>query len=195
MTGSRGVRSALEADLDRSAEALALAFEDYPWTRWVLPEDGYEGRLRAVQRLYLGHALEHGIVLVDVDDGRVVNGVVAALPADAPPPSPDVLATVVALHGDRIDRLQPSAALGHDWSIETLGVRPGLRGRGLGGLLVRRVLAAVADRGGGAVHLQTSDERNVRLYARHGFAVVAEASPVDGPPTWTMSRPSAPIVR
>ncbi len=195
MTGPAGVRSAAEADLDPAAEVLALAFEDYAWTRWVLPEDGYEGRLRAVQRLYLGHALEHGIVLVGVDRRGTVDGVVAALPADAPPPSADVLASVVELHGDRIDRLQPSAALEHDWSIETLGVRPDVRGRGLGGLLVRQVLGAVADHDGGTVHLQTSDERNVRLYERHGFAVVAETAPVDGPPTWTLTRRSAPVVR
>lgn len=64
------IRIADSSDLDAAARVLAAAFDAYPWTRWLIPHDGYANRLEQIQRLYLSHALEHGIVLVDDDLAR-----------------------------------------------------------------------------------------------------------------------------
>lgn len=179
---STTVRPCTPADLETAADTLAAAFADYPWTRYVVPEEDYATRLRALQRLYLAHALQHGVVGV-VDDG---SGVVAMLPHDAPDPDDTTLQQVVALHGDRLDRLARPTPPHEDWVLETVGVRPDAQGRGVGAALLRYGLAEAARRGARAVRLETSSDRNVRLYERHGFRTTDRGDRPDGPPVWTM---------
>lgn len=176
------VQHAQSADLAAAADTLTAAFEHYPWTRYVLPEDDYLGRLRALQHLYLGYACEHGIVAVAGD----IEGVIALLPPDAPYPSLAMVEEVVALHGDRIDRLEQAPPPEGAWRLETLGVRPEHQGRGIASALIHFALLEVRALGGRAVALDTSDPRNVRLYERHGFQVTAQADSGDGPPVWKM---------
>lgn len=185
------VRRAAAADLDAAARVLAAAFDDYPWTRWSIPEDGYAGRLERLQRLYLGYALDHGMVLVDEE----VRAVAAFLPPDVPPPSEEMQKQVAELHGPRLSALA-SASLPepppHSWNLATLGVHPDHQGGGLGSRLTAAGLAVVdADpAASGGTALETSDERNVRLYRRLGFTVTAETVITDGPTVYSMSRPS-----
>ncbi|MDO3403080.1 GNAT family N-acetyltransferase [Mycolicibacterium neoaurum] len=188
---SHRIKRAAATDLEASAATLAAAFDSYPWTRWSIPQDGYAERLERLQRLYLEFALQHGIVLV-ADE---VRGVLALLPPDAPEPPPDFQQQVADLHGDRLEVLgqvdipaQPENA----WNLATLGVHPDSQGRGLGGALVEAGLAAVStvDAAAGTA-LETSDERNVRLYERSGFTVTATTSIPDGPVVYSMFRPAA----
>ena len=180
------IRPATATDHDAAAATVAAAFDPYPWTRWAIPQDGYPDRLYRLQRLYLGYALDAGIVLVD-DDLRAV---IALLPPDAPEPAPDMQREVAALHGDRVNALaatnvppQPDGA----WNLATVGVHPDNQGAGLGGATVEAGLAAV---GGAAVALETSDERNVRLYERAGFEVTAITRIEQGPVVYSMLRPA-----
>ncbi|NEA84721.1 GNAT family N-acetyltransferase [Streptomyces sp. SID7958] len=178
-------RLATPDDLEPAADVLAAAFHDYPWTRYVVPEEDYAARLRGLQRLYLAHALEHGILVVSGDH----DGVIALLPSDAPAPAADVVARIVELHGDRVERLGSAAteAAGEEtWTLETLGVRAEARGRGVGSALIARSLRLATERGAAAVRLETSDERNVRLYERHGFHVSRHVERQEAPPVWHM---------
>lgn len=181
-------RPASPPDVPAAARVLAAAFADYPWTRWTVPADDHERRLEELQALYLAHALEVGVVLVD--DASEVRAVVALLPPDAPEPAPAVQERVVALHGDRLAVLADVAlppAPDDAWTLATLGVHPDHRGAGLGTALAEAGLAAAAERGATAVALETSDERNVRLYERLGFAVTARTELADGPVVWSMT--------
>ncbi|MFS0712533.1 GNAT family N-acetyltransferase [Microbacterium sp. 2P01SA-2] len=179
-------RLAAENELDAAADALAAAFENYAWTRHVIPEDDYAWRLRELQLVYLWHAHAHGFVGIT---GRA-DGVIAVLPLDAPEPAPGVVDRVVQLHGDRLGRLGDATSEpgGPDaWRIETVGVVPARQGRGLASDLIRFALAEGARRGADRFALDTSDERNVRLYERHGFSVVSRVEPPEAPPVWSMS--------
>ncbi len=179
------VRLAAPNDIAVAAETLAAAFLDYPWTRYVIPEAGYASRLHALQELYLGHALKHGIVAVTHD----LSGVAALLPSEAPEPEPLVIEQILALHGDRFDRLSAEKSGEQDsssWSLETLGVHPGSQGQGFGGLLIQFVLDEARLRGAQAMYLETSDDRNVHLYDLFGFKVIHQTEPSDGPPVWAM---------
>lgn len=176
------VRHAQPADLAAAADTLTAAFEHYPWTRHVLPGRDYLARLRALQHLYLGYACEHGIVAVTEDS----DGVIALLPPHAPDPAPAMVEEVVALHGDRIDRLDQAPPPEGAWQLETLGVRPEHQGRGIASALIHFALSEVRARGGRAVALDTSDPRNVRLYERHGFYITAHTESGDDPPVWKM---------
>jgi len=183
------IRPALDTELDTAAQVLAAAFDTYPWTRWVLPEDGYAQRLEEVQRLYLHHALAHGIVLVD----ERLRAAAAFLPPDAPAPAPHVQERIAELHGARLTALAdlslPAPPPG-SWTLETVGVHPDHRGVGLGTAVTAYGLAML-DRRRVPVALETSDERNVRLYRRLGFTVTATTTIPDGPVVHSMHRPAS----
>ena len=183
---SHRIRRASSSDLDSAARVLATAFATYPWTRWVLPEDGYAERLEEVQRLYLAHALECGVVLVDED----VHAVAAFLPPDAPAPTEQTQQRVAELHGSRMAALSGLSlpdAPARSWTLETVGVDATHQGEGLGTAVISAGLAMI-DRRGAPVALETSDARNVRLYQRLGFTTVATTTIPDGPVVYSMSR-------
>ncbi|WP_255310699.1 GNAT family N-acetyltransferase [Streptomyces viridosporus] len=175
-------RLATIEDLAPAEETLTVAFMDYPWTRWVIPEDDYAKRLRRLQGLYLRHALRHGVVFVT--QGHA--GAAALLPPDAADPSKSTMEQIIALHGERIGRLTDSPSAARAWTLETLGVRPSHRGRGLGSALIAHALRDVSRRGAKEVRLETSDARNVRLYERHGFQVTGCTDSDGGPTVWAM---------
>ncbi|PFG36717.1 acetyltransferase (GNAT) family protein [Flavimobilis soli] len=184
-------RLATLADVPAAARTLALAFADYPWTRWSVPAEDHDARLEELQALYLAHAVGWGVVLVD----DAVTAVAAVLPPDAPAPSDEVQARVAELHGDRLERLlgvaKPERPEGA-WDFATLGVRPDRRGAGLGSAVLTDALTLVAERAPDApVALETSDVRNVRLYEGHGFAVTAHTDVPDGPDVFSMVRAPA----
>jgi ribosomal protein S18 acetylase RimI-like enzyme len=184
------VRSATVGDLPQAARTLALAFDPYPWTRWSVPADHYEARLEELQSLYLKHALCHGLVLVDEE----VRGVGAFLPPGTAEPGEDTQARIAELLGDRLESVMglqlPSLSTGA-WTLATLGVHPGSAGKGLGSAIISEGLRQI--RGLGAVRLETSDERNVQLYERHGFAVTATTHIPGGPSVYSMCRDLPPL--
>lgn len=74
------------------------------------------------------------------------------------------------------------------WVLVFLGVEPSRQGRGLGGVLIRPVLAR-ADAEGVPCYLDSSNERNLTFYQRHGFRVAARGDvPKGGPTIWGMLR-------
>ena len=78
------------------------------------------------------------------------------------------------------------------WYLATLGTAVAQQGKGVGGALMRPVLEH-CDREGIPCYLESSKERNVPFYRRHGFEVVREVPlPGDGPPIWTMWREPQP---
>ncbi|QEU83758.1 GNAT family N-acetyltransferase [Streptomyces viridosporus] len=176
-------RLATIEDLAPAVETLTIAFMNYPWTRWVIPEDDYAKRLRGLQGLYLRHALQHGVVFVT--QGHA--GAAALLPPNAAEPSKSTVEQIIALHGERIGRLTDSQSATGAWTLETLGVRPSHQGRGLGSALIAHALHDVSRRGAKEVRLETSDARNVRLYERHGFQVMSRTDSGGGPAVWAMN--------
>lgn len=184
------VRRATSSDLDSAAQTLASAFDTYAWTRWALPNDGYSIRLEEVQRLYLAHALEHGLVLVDEN----VHAVAAFLPPDAPAPTERIRKRLTTLYGSRLTSLEqlelPDSPAG-SWRLETVGVDPSYQGTGLGTAVIAGGLTQI-DKRGDPVALETSDERNVRLYRRLGFISTATTALPDAPIVYSMYRPAHP---
>jgi ribosomal protein S18 acetylase RimI-like enzyme len=78
------------------------------------------------------------------------------------------------------------------WYLASLGTAVGQQGKGVGGALMRPVLEH-CDVEGVPAYLESSKERNLPFYRRHGFEVVEEvALPDDGPTLWTMWREPRP---
>jgi ribosomal protein S18 acetylase RimI-like enzyme len=73
------------------------------------------------------------------------------------------------------------------WYLFILGTEPAARGRGLGSALLAQVLARV-DADGLPAYLESSSERNLALYGRHGFEIIDEVAIPGGPRIWPMWR-------
>lgn len=85
----------------------------------------------------------------------------------------------------QLSKLHPTAP---HWYLGYLGVRGSRQGRGMGGALLDEVLAR-ADDADAPAYLESSNERNLTLYRRHGFEVVEEVRLLgDGPSVWRMWR-------
>jgi ribosomal protein S18 acetylase RimI-like enzyme len=86
------------------------------------------------------------------------------------------------------DRLHERDVPPRHWYLSTLGVDPPRQGQGIGGALLRPVLAQ-ADAEGLWCYLETEREINLSFYRRHGFEVATEGNlPKSGPHFWTMRR-------
>ena len=87
-----------------------------------------------------------------------------------------------------MDEIQARVAPPPCLYLVQLGVNPDRQGRGFGGLLLRRFLAAAED-AGLAAYLGTSEPNNLGFYRRHGLAVVAdEVEPNSGLRFWVLGR-------
>jgi ribosomal protein S18 acetylase RimI-like enzyme len=73
------------------------------------------------------------------------------------------------------------------WYLFVLGVEPACQGRGVGGRVIAPVLER-ADQNRLPCYLETTKERNVAFYRKHGFEVVVDGTFKDGPRYWTMKR-------
>jgi GNAT superfamily N-acetyltransferase len=190
------VRRAADPDLEALSETLALAFADYPWTNWTVAADDHAQRLRGLYRLY---AQADGLPFGEVWVTDNCESVAFWMPPGHRGPSDDVLErlapAIERLFGDRLDAAHDAEAViralrpeAPHWYLASMGTRPELQGRGLGSAVLEPVLARCdADRL--PAYCDTSTERNVRFYARHGFDVAAETDvPEGGPHVWLLGR-------
>lgn len=188
------IREATTADVEPAADTLTAAFADYAFTRHTIAADRHLERLREFQRIFLAEiGIPHGRVWVSEDLQAVA---VWSTPAgDAGTTLEALLPRLIDLAGDRAEAYASAEATMAThrpttpvWFLGTVGVAPSAQGRGLGRAVLSPGLEN-AEVEGTRAFLETSDRRNVRLYASLGFAVDAEyVLPDDGPRTWAMSR-------
>jgi GNAT superfamily N-acetyltransferase len=88
-----------------------------------------------------------------------------------------------------IERKHPSQP--PHWYLALLGTDPVAQGQGLGSAVLSPVLQQCDVDGVGA-YLESSKERNIDFYARHGFRVVGELRLPRGPKMWLMWRDPRP---
>jgi len=96
---------------------------------------------------------------------------------------------LVALGWDRLERAHPRQP--PHFYLAVLGTEPHAQGRGLGSAVLRAVLRQ-CDNDGVAAYLESSKERNIDFYARHGFRVLEELRLLRGPSMWKMWRDPRP---
>jgi ribosomal protein S18 acetylase RimI-like enzyme len=75
--------------------------------------------------------------------------------------------------------------------LRVVGCEPARQGQGVGSALLRPMLER-CDEQGLAAYLESSNERNVPLYRRHGFEVTGEVVTHLGPRAWLMWRAPRP---
>jgi ribosomal protein S18 acetylase RimI-like enzyme len=77
------------------------------------------------------------------------------------------------------------------WYLSVLGTDPSAQGQGLGSAVLGAMLERL-DADGVAAYLESSKERNIDFYARHGFRVTGELHLPRGPSVWPMWRDPKP---
>ena len=196
-------RPATEDDVPALAGVLARAFSNDPPFGWVFRDPST--RVERLHTLFSG-ALTHlflpgGHVWTTAD---VAGGAVWQPPGQwrTPDEVNDVLTPplVEAFLPEELDRFLTFLGLIEDqhpdepehWYLEVLAADLERQGRGIGSACMRPILER-ADAEGRPAYLESSNERNVPLYERHGFRVTKVIDlPDDGPPVFLMWRDPQP---
>ncbi|MBK9180135.1 MAG: GNAT family N-acetyltransferase [Acidimicrobiales bacterium] len=196
---TRLVRAASAAEV---AAALGRAFADDPLLTWVFADPGNrEGPVRAWMAVVVEAARRRGHAHAAV----AATGTLGA--ALWSPPDVEFYDRRTGEQLDEVVRGADGARADTVWEgllaiaehhppdghfyLSHVGVVPEARGRGVGEVLLRRVLD-VCDAEGLPAYLESSSARNVPFYERLGFAVTAEVPlPHGGPvirPMWREPR-------
>jgi ribosomal protein S18 acetylase RimI-like enzyme len=198
MPAALSVRRATLADAPRLAQALASAFQDDPVIAWIFPD---QRRRRAVLPAFMEFRLRN-LAFPHDEIWMTADGAAAAV--WLPPPgrwqlSPSQrlrllpalirflgLRTASVLGGlERMEKQHPYDP--PHWYLFILGIEQAAQGQGLGSTLLAHMLARV-DADSLPVYLESSNERNLALYGRHGFEVTSELVIPGGPRIWPMWR-------
>jgi ribosomal protein S18 acetylase RimI-like enzyme len=195
------LRRASADDVQPLASMLARAFSDDPVAAWSCGPDSLRP---AVLRRFHGSRLKQ--LLVHEEVWTTADLTCAAL--WAPPghvlttPRQDIELMRCVLHPRLVWRL-PLITKGllevqrrhrshpPHWYLAVLGTDPSAQGQGLGSAVLRPVLER-CDADGVAAYLESSAERNIDFYARHGFRVTGELRLPRGPSVWPMWRDPRP---
>ena len=192
------VRKATSADLSSACASLAKAFSDDPVMTHLIPASasGRDARLAKLMSMEAKGALKHESMWSSAD-GQAhaiwkppgtwkVGGVelvkqtptaIAALRGRLP------LALSVLTGVEKKHPVDPP-----HWYLAVLGTEPEGQGKGKGSAVMRPVLD-LCDTEGVPAYLESSKEKNVPFYERHGFKVTEQIDLArGGPPIWLMWR-------
>jgi ribosomal protein S18 acetylase RimI-like enzyme len=196
------VRTVTGADVRSVGECLAYAFDDDPVMAYLLPNpDSRHHRLMRFYRTALSvQHLTHGCCFTNdgcagaalwdppghwrVTFGQILRG------------TPGFLAALGSRLGvglralAAVERVHPRVP---HYYLAILGTRPESQGKGLGSALLQPILRRCDEQRVGA-YLESSKERNIHFYRRHGFEVTGEVRLPNGPVVWPMWRDPRPPV-
>jgi ribosomal protein S18 acetylase RimI-like enzyme len=193
------VARAERGDHAKVGAALGAAFVDDPVFQWLIPVDVRDRDKRlatfftSMARSYLRRD-KHVFCA-----GEGVGGALWSAPGSWALPMTEVLKEAVpstqAFRGSLLRALRSQLFIESKhpkepkhWYLGYLGVAPTQQGRGLGAAMLRTVLDQ-ADETGTPAYLESSNERNLTLYERHGFRVAEEVRLLGrGPTVWRMFR-------
>ena len=191
----RDVRKATPEDVPALAGSLARAFDDDPVMEWLFPDPRrrprwtrtfFAVRLRQLLRqeeVWSTHQGTGAALWAQPDRWKLslgeTLGLVGRIAAGVGLRTPQSLRGLTLIE-ERHPR-EPH------WYLAVLGVDPEAQGGGLGSALLEPVLRS-CDEDGVAAYLESSKERNIAFYARHGFRVTEEVTMPNGPPVWLMWR-------
>jgi ribosomal protein S18 acetylase RimI-like enzyme len=190
------IRAVRPDDVVPLAASQARAFYDDPLQVWALPDDST--RLDVLTRLF-----ELMIRVVSVPLGASYTDDTRSVAALWAPPGQWMveghaagelsgMATIVGSGLARMRQCWETMAAVHPvaahFYLSGLGTDPPCQGRGLGSAALAPVLTR-CDEEGIPAYLESSKERNIGFYERHGFVLTDTlVVPPDGPSLWTMWR-------
>jgi ribosomal protein S18 acetylase RimI-like enzyme len=196
MEAADQVRKALPHDVPEIGNALNRAFFQDPVFVWAIPDDDRR------QRFCLEFFTVYARAFLRLEQTYTTKGEVVAAALWAPPGAEPISGEDAEELGQRIQELAgPDAPRfieltklfdehhphGSYWYLQFMGVAPGWQGQGIGSRLMAPMLEQ-CDREGVRAYLDATNERNKRLYERHGFKAEDPFAASGGPPLWPMWR-------
>lgn len=195
------IRLVESGDVPELSGLLARAFEEDPWMSWMFQEQEFRVTLaEAWMKVEMQCAKNMNSSWLSLENGEVVAGSIWA------PPGKDLHEgnsfrqlwyLVLGANPGRADELRRGLSnIGEmhpkepHYYLNTVGVEPGLVGRGHGGGIIRHTLDH-ADQQKKPCYLESSSERNIPLYERLGFKIIHGIEMPDGPTMWGMWRPTS----
>jgi ribosomal protein S18 acetylase RimI-like enzyme len=193
------VRHAGAAERSALAAVLARAFYDDPVMSWFFPDPARRARhnqrffsMRLRQLLPHGETYtvdgELGAALWAVPDRWRLGPLESIRMAFALAPALGRRGLLISRGVETIEHAHPRTP---HYYLAVLGTEPAAQGRGIGSALIRPMLES-CDRDEVPAYLESSKERNIDFYARHGFRLTGEVRLPDGPPVWSMWRDPRP---
>jgi len=184
-----------------AAAMLARAFHDDPLMRYAIPDS--DERARLLPSLY-ERMIRFGMLAGEVyATSDVPEGVAIWIPTNAKWTRENIEASgmhefATLIGNDAYQRYREVVSQewqarlreipGPGWYLFILGVEPRIQRRGLGGALMRPILAR-ADTEQLVCYLETENERNVAFYLKQGFdLIVSEEAGTSGVRFWTFRR-------
>ncbi len=193
---SHQIRKMTVDDCPTIARVQARAFFDDPLQVWALPDGST--RLSILERVF-----ELLSRYSSVPRGESYTDTTLACAAFWVPPGPfeldreaaEAMAPILDLLGDANarfraaeDTMRANRPIDPHFYLQGLGTDPPRHGEGLASAVMQPVLTR-CDADGLPAYLESTKERNVGFYERHGFAVTGcEQIPLGGPPLWLMWR-------
>jgi ribosomal protein S18 acetylase RimI-like enzyme len=186
------VNSATPGEKDHLIATIVVALAADPLMRWMCPEPlQFLRHWPSMAETYSSRSFDHGTA----DYATDYAGAAIWLPPDVHPDG-DALVTIFLEHiaEDRQERLfrvleqmaanQPAEP---HWHLLFIGVDPGHQNRGIGSALMTHALKR-CDRDNAVAYVESSSQRNLPFYLRHGFAITGEISVAGAPTLWPMVR-------
>ena len=190
------IREATASDLDTLVDTLSDSFTNDPILNWIIPDDSlYPDFFRLiVEEVYLPGGLTH----LETEGRGAALWLPPGVRFEIPPrwAMLSMISRLVLKRGPaplaRIRRQGRLFSQHHPrephYYLQFIGCRQRDQGMGVGAALLKQG-TRVCDEQGVPAYLESSNIRNVPLYQRHGFEVIAEADiPGDGPRAWFMWR-------
>jgi|SRR5581483_1430678 len=197
-----GVRVATRADAGAVAATLVRAFHDDPVMAYLFRDE--RARRRKTRALFAGEhkrAVGKGKGRVDTTaDGEPRGAAIWFAPHRWRTGGAELLGQLPLLFQLGFDTPRSLALLAQmekvhpkepHWYLAVLGTDPDHQGKGIGSSLLAPVLR-LCDEEGLPAYLESSKERNIAFYRRHGFEVTGEVHAKNGPTLWPMWREPRP---
>jgi GNAT superfamily N-acetyltransferase len=180
-------------DAERAYATLSASFAENTFARWMFPDDDEFARYFPQFLAAVMYTAFDTHSAWQIDDFSAV----ALFLAPSVEPDPEGVSEAVLKSVDRtkFEDLFASLALMEDahprtphWFLAGIGVDPAQRGSGLGGLLLAACLERI-DGTGLPVYLESSDDRAVPFFERHGFVTTGRLEAGTAPSPTAMLRP------
>ena len=186
------VSTVTPSDVGRAVDVMVLAHSGDPLARYAFPDSGeYLRYFPDLIKAFCGGAFEHGTARYVGD----YLGVAFWLPPDVHPDE-DALGELLSRtipeqnQEDFFALFEKMGSYHPDephWYLPLIGVDPAQQNKGYGSELLKHSLVE-CDLGNKLAYLESTNPRNIPLYERHGFEVLATLQVGTSPPVSPMLR-------
>lgn len=186
------VKIAGQEDESAIIDVLKLAFAADPVSRWIWPEPHrYLSSVESFAKAYGGKAFSNKTAYFVGN----YSGVALWLPPNVDPDVDTMMEILQMTGSEDAKRIGPEVfeKMGNfhpnepHWYLPLLGVDPLYHGKGAGTALMEHATAAF-DKENILAYLESSNERNISLYRRHGFELLGTIQVSTSPSIFPMIR-------